>query len=76
MRLTAMVTTEDGRLTAGKVYEGQFVLAPGCGEAKADGSEWKNSFRFLCWDDKGTWTTFNIHVFMPVGEFSARTYGR
>ena len=62
MILKAITTTRDGRLTKGFSYVGQFVvLAPEDRIGKDD-----NGVRFLCFDDKGYWMTFNPKVFRPA----------
>ncbi len=53
MRFRARFSTEDGRLTEGKVYIGQLV-----GYAK--------NLRIAVYDNKGQWMTFNTLAFAPA----------
>lgn len=56
--LVSNTSTEDGRLTKGKKYKGQFV--------SVGGGRYPSELRFLCWDNTGSWMTFRISVFNPA----------
>lgn len=62
MKFTATLSTEDGRLTKGKEYQGDFI-------SKVEGG-WGNmasssSLRIVVFDDKNQWMTFDPKVFVP-----------
>lgn len=61
MLLQAKTSTDDGRLTKGKVYHGEIVQT----SLKAYSND--TGLRFVCFDDCGEWMTFNLKVFIPVG---------
>jgi hypothetical protein len=54
MKLLCIESTKDGRLTRGTSYTGQFIYLN-------DGQ-----LRFLTYDNKSEWMTFNTKVFKPA----------
>jgi len=62
MKLIAIISTEDGRLTAGKIYYGNFVMI------NQDRSSHPHNLRIAIYDNTGFPMTFDPNVFKPVGE--------
>lgn len=50
-------------LTVGKIYEGQLLRA-----APNSVSSPYSPFRFVCYNDRGKWESYNPHVFRPAPE--------
>lgn len=54
MKLRALEDTPDGRIKAGKLYEGQFLFMIGVGG------------RIVVYCDNGTWADFSPKLFEPA----------
>lgn len=65
MKFKAITSTDDGRLTAGKVYHGQIVLKDKSQETTFGKHDYQIT-SIVVFDDMGTWMTFNPSVFVPV----------
>jgi hypothetical protein len=61
-KFIATTSTEDGRLTEGKVYEGGFSTRGQYGY-----------LRIVVYDNKNEWMTFNPKVFKPMTQSLALT---
>lgn len=59
MTFRALCSTDDGRLTKGKIYLGGFVSVIG-------GLLTSTGLRIVVWDDLNQWMTFDPKVFVPV----------
>lgn len=59
MGFVAMTSTEDGRLTKGRIYYGALLM-------KHD-----NALRIAVYDNKGQWMTFDPNAFGPIEFFRA-----
>lgn len=67
MKFKATTTTEDGRLTKGKVYHGQIVMKD-IKEFGNFGMVEYQGIRIVVFDNKCEWMTFNPSVFVPYVE--------
>lgn len=64
-KFKAKTATDDGRLTAGRVYEGGFVVLDKP-TLEAHITRQFNPLRIVVYDNKNEWMTFDPNVFEPV----------